>query len=265
MPTTEKALTSRYRGRKLDLAGVATNEAWSDQGFGRRARALAPRPNVWAHAVERPFGGCDHQFELFLFVHLDGEQLVRKVETGVYQSWSPSALDELKVPFFEPDMMAAVSALDAAVLPEDPQRARRGRRKAPAFTLEGLRALVGSQISGRATKALVTRLGLPRADDAMGGYSYSAAGCRLELQTDRFGLINVAFLSPSEADDLLPGQPKPTTRAQLVAAFGEPTRQSAEAGAWDRWDSATHAIHVTYGGAGGAVERLTVMTADRAP
>ena len=120
MPRIHQALTNKYRGRIFDVTKVRENKDWFNQGGAepRRASAVPRKPGLWVYSFIPVHGCCDHQFELILFVGVSKTGAVRQIATGVYRSYSPTALEEMEVEFFEPDLDEAMKALEEALLPE---------------------------------------------------------------------------------------------------------------------------------------------------
>jgi hypothetical protein len=131
MPQTEQMLTSRYHGRTFDVTKASENEDWFDQGGPRprRASRLPKKSGLWLYSFVPRQGCCDHQFELILFVSVTKTGKVRHIKTGVYRSYSPTAIEEMNVRFFPHDLEHAKEALEGVLGPEEalPRRARRLR------------------------------------------------------------------------------------------------------------------------------------------
>jgi hypothetical protein len=121
MPQIEEMLTSTYRGRTFDVRMATENEDWFDQGGPRPRRAsdLPQKPGLWLYSFVPLQGCCDHQFELILFVSLTKIGKIRQIRTGVYRSYSPSAIEEMDVEFFQHDLEHATKALEDVLMSEE--------------------------------------------------------------------------------------------------------------------------------------------------
>jgi hypothetical protein len=113
MPIAEKTLTATYKGRPIDLDAIRASEDWSDQGSPQARGGLPAKQGMWAFSMQPLHGCCDHSFELVVFVHIDASGTVERIATGVYRSYSPSALEEIRTSFFDHDLRRAIEALDA--------------------------------------------------------------------------------------------------------------------------------------------------------
>jgi hypothetical protein len=127
-------------------------------------------------------GCCDHQFELILFVNLTKAGKIRHIRTGVYRSYSPSAIEEMDAEFFQHDLEHATKALEEVLTSEQatPRHPRRSRRD--ALDVAVLKQLVGTSVRQNPAQGLVKKFGLIRTGRgtvAASGTRRRERGCRL--------------------------------------------------------------------------------------
>ena len=101
-------------------------------------------------------------------------------------------------------------------------------------------------------------------------YEFDALG--VDVTCDSDGRIRAIFVH-RWAPDILSHVPFSLRRSQVIDRLGTPSKSGAAShhailgpsGAWDRFDSATHSIHIEYAADADEVELITLMRRDVVP